>query len=150
MEVSSRSIVAPVSLVYHLDQEINDRGIALDMRFVNNAIIFDELTKTELTKTMQEITQLDNSNSVLQMREWLMANGLEVNSLDKKAVTELLKTAPLKLASVLELRQQLAQSSVKKYQAMQNAVCKDGRARGMFQFYGANRSGRFAGRIIQL
>lgn len=135
---------------YHLDQEINDRGIALDIQFANNAIAFNELTKAELTHAMREITQLDNPNSVLQMKEWLIENGLEVDSLDKKAVTELLKTAPPRLAKVLEFRQQLAKSSVKKYQAMQNAVCKDNRARGMFQFYGANRSGRFAGRIIQL
>jgi DNA polymerase len=99
---------------------------------------------------MQEITQLENPNSVLQMKEWLSENGLETDSLDKKAVAELLKTAPPKLAKVLEFRQQLAKSSVKKYQAMQNAVCKDGRARGMFQFYGANRSGRFSGRLVQL
>jgi DNA polymerase len=135
---------------YHLDQEINDRGIALDMQFAENAIRFDSLTKTELNRVMKDITQLENPNSVLQMREWLLQNGLETDSLDKKAVTELLKTAPPKLAKVLELRQQLAKSSVKKYQAMQNAVCKDGRARGMFQFYGANRSGRFSGRLVQL
>lgn len=135
---------------YHLDQEINDRGIALDMALVNNAVKFDELTKAELTSTMQEITQLENPNSVMQMKEWLVSNGLEVDSLGKDAVKEILKTAPPKLARVLELRQQLAKSSVKKYQAMQNAVCLDNRARGMFQFYGANRSGRFSGRHIQL
>jgi DNA polymerase len=135
---------------YHLDQEINDRGIALDMQFAENAIKFNEFTKSYLNKTMQEITQLENPNSVLQMKEWLSENGLKTDSLDKKAVAELLKTAPPKLAKVLELRQQLAKSSVKKYQAMQNAVCKDGRARGMFQFYGANRSGRFSGRLVQL
>lgn len=135
---------------YHLDQEINDRGIALDMKVVRNAIRFDKLTKAELTKTMQEITQLENPNSVLQMKEWLVQNGLETDSLGKDAVKALLKTAPPKLAKVLELRQQLAKSSVKKYQAMQNAVCKDNRARGMFQFYGANRSGRFSGRLVQL
>ncbi len=135
---------------YHLDQEINDRGIALDMQFAENAIKFDSLTKAELNRSMQEITQLENPNSVLQMKEWLLNHGLETDSLDKKAVAELLKTAPPKLAKVLELRQQLAKSSVKKYQAMQNAVCKDGRARGMFQFYGANRSGRFSGRLVQL
>jgi DNA polymerase len=135
---------------YHLDQEINDRGIALDMQFAENAIKFDSLTKAELNRSMQEITQLENPNSVLQMKEWLSENGLETDSLDKKAVAELLKTAPPKLAKVLEFRQQLAKSSVKKYQAMQNAVCKDGRARGMFQFYGANRSGRFSGRLVQL
>lgn len=135
---------------YHLDQEINDRGIALDMKVVKNAIRFDKMTKAELTKTMQEITQLENPNSILQMREWLAQNGLETDSLGKDAVKALLKTAPPKLAKVLELRQQLAKSSVKKYQAMQNAVCKDNRARGMFQFYGANRSGRFSGRSVQL
>lgn len=135
---------------YHLDQEINDRGIALDMKVVRNAIRFDKLTKAEFTKTMQEITQLENPNSVLQMKEWLAENGLETDSLGKDAVKALLKTAPPKLAKVLELRQQLAKSSVKKYQAMQKAVCKDNRARGMFQFYGANRSGRFSGRIVQL
>lgn len=135
---------------YHLDQEINDRGIALDMKVVKNAIRFDKLTRAELTKTMQEITQLENPNSILQMREWLAQNGLETDSLGKDAVKALLKTAPPKLAKVLELRQQLAKSSVKKYQAMLNAVCKDNRARGMFQFYGANRSGRFSGRIVQL
>jgi DNA polymerase len=120
------------------------------MQFAENAIKFDSLTKAELNRSMQEITQLENPNSVLQMKEWLSENGLETDSLDKKAVAELLKTAPPKLAKVLEFRQQLAKSSVKKYQAMQNAVCKDGRARGMFQFYGANRSGRFSGRLVQL
>jgi DNA polymerase len=120
------------------------------MQFAENAIKFDSLTKAELNRSMQEITQLENPNSVLQMKEWLLNHGLETDSLDKKAVAELLKTAPPKLAKVLELRQQLAKSSVKKYQAMQNAVCKDGRARGMFQFYGANRSGRFSGRLVQL
>ncbi|MCC8013664.1 MAG: DNA polymerase [Eubacterium sp.] len=135
---------------YHLDQEINDRGITLDMTLVKNAIAFDEMTKAELNKTMKDITELENPNSVLQMKEWLSENGLKTDSLDKKAVSELLKTAPPKLAKVLELRQQLAKSSVKKYQAMQNAACSDNRARGMFQFYGANRSGRFSGRLIQL
>ena len=99
---------------------------------------------------MRQLTALENPNSVQQMKEWLTKHGLEVDSLDKKAVKELLKTVPSELAEVLELRRQLAKSSVKKYQAMQNAVCADGRARGMFQFYGANRSGRWAGRLIQL
>lgn len=135
---------------YHLDQEINDRGILIDMAFVENALKFDELSKAELMRLMKKITQLENSNSVLQLKEWLAVNGLKTDSLDKAAVKELLKTAPPKLAKVLELRQQLAKSSVKKYQAMQNAVCEDNRARGMFQFYGANRTGRFSGRVIQL
>ncbi len=135
---------------YHLDQEINDRGIQLDMVLVNQAIAIDERSREELSAKMQELTSLENPNSVQQMKEWLTAHGLEVDSLDKKAVKGLLKTVPPKLAEVLELRRQLAKSSVKKYQAMQNAVCADGRARGMFQFYGANRSGRWAGRLIQL
>lgn len=135
---------------YHLDQEINDRGIQLDMVLVEQAIAIDERSREELSAKMRQLTALENPNSVQQMKEWLTKHGLEVDSLDKKAVKELLKTAPPELAEVLELRRQLAKSSVKKYQAMQNAVCTDGRARGMFQFYGANRSGRWAGRLIQL
>ena len=135
---------------YHLDQEINDRGIQLDMVLVEQAIAIDNRCREELSAKMRQLTALENPNSVQQMKEWLTKHGLEVDSLDKKAVKELLKTAPPELAEVLELRRQLAKSSVKKYQAMQNAVCADGRARGMFQFYGANRSGRWAGRLIQL
>lgn len=135
---------------YHLDQEINDRGIQLDMVLVEQAIAIDERSREELSAKMRQLTALENPNSVQQMKEWLTKHGLEVDSLDKKAVKELLKTAPPELTEVLELRRQLAKSSVKKYQAMQNAVCADGRARGMFQFYGANRSGRWAGRLIQL
>lgn len=135
---------------YHLDQEINDWGIQLDMVLVEQAIAIDERSREELSAKMRQLTALENPNSVQQMKEWLTKHGLEVDSLDKKAVKELLKTAPPELAEVLELRRRLAKSSVKKYQAMQNAVCADGRARGMFQFYGANRSGRWAGRLIQL
>lgn len=135
---------------YHLDQEINDRGIALDMAVVKNAILFDSKSKAVLSDKMQELTGLDNPNSVQQMKQWLADNGLKMDSLGKKEVAEVLKSAPEPLQTVLSLRQQLAKSSVKKYQAMENAVCKDGRARGMFQFYGANRSGRWAGRLIQL
>lgn len=135
---------------YHLDQKINDRGIALDMDVVENAIAFDAKSKAELAEKMQELTDLDNPNSVVQIKQWLADNGLEMDSLGKKEVAQAVKTAPKELAEVLLLRQQLSKSSVKKYQAMQNAVCEDGRARGMFQFYGANRSGRWAGRMIQL
>lgn len=135
---------------YHLDQEINDRGIQLDMDVVVNAISIDERSKDQLLKAMQKLTNIENPNSVQQMKQWLSDNGLETDSLDKKVVTDLLKTATEPLRSMLILRQQLAKSSVKKYQAMENAVCEDGRARGMFQFYGANRSGRWAGRLIQL
>ncbi|MGU9049257.1 DNA polymerase [Clostridium perfringens] len=135
---------------YCLDQEINDRGIALDMDVVTNAISIDEYSKNQLITEMKELTGLENPNSVQQMKQWLSDNDLQTESLDKKTVAVLLKTAREPLNSVLTLRQQLAKSSVKKYQAMENAVCEDGRARGMFQFYGANRSGRWAGRLIQL
>ena len=135
---------------YALDQEINDRGIAVDMALVKNAISFDTKSKAELKEKVQELTGVENPNSVAQIKEWLSYNGIEAESLDKKAVVDLLKNVPSDIADVLLLRQQLAKSSVKKYQAMQNAVCSDGRARGMFQFYGANRSGRWAGHIIQL
>lgn len=135
---------------YHLDQEINDRGVGLDMKLVRQAIQMDGRSRSELTQAMKELTSLDNPNSVQQMKQWLADNGLETDTLGKKAVAELLKTAPPELQKVLTLRQQLAKSSVKKYQAMETAVCADGRARGMFQFYGANRTGRWAGRIIQM
>lgn len=135
---------------YHLDQEINDRGIGLDMTLVEQAIAIDSISRKNLTQQIQNLTDLDNPNSVAQMKGWLSDNGLEMDTLGKKAVAETLKTAPKHLADVLSLRQQLAKSSVKKYTAMQTAACKDSRARGMFQYYGANRTGRFAGRIIQL
>lgn len=135
---------------YHLDQEINDRGIMLDMDIVENAIAFDEKSKSELMISMQNITNLDNPNSVVQMKQWLSDHGIEAESLGKKDVAAMIKNTDGDVATALKLRLQLAKSSVKKYQAMQNAVCKDGRAHGMFQFYGANRSGRWAGRLIQL
>ena len=135
---------------YVLDQSINDRGIQLDLQLVQQAIRMDTLTKDKLLHQLKDLTNLDNPNSVQQMKQWLTEHGLELESLGKKEVQEQLKTAPSDLRAVLLLRQQVSKSSVKKYQAMQNAVCSDGRARGMFQFYGANRTGREAGRIIQL
>ena len=135
---------------YHIDQEINDRGVRLDIPLVGTAIRMDAASRQELMDDMRRITELENPNSVTQMRSWLADNGLETDTLGKKAVNEMLKTAPPELADALVLRQQLAKSSVKKYQAMQKAVCSDGRARGMFQFYGANRTGRWAGRLIQM
>ena len=135
---------------YHVDQEINDRGILLDMPLVENAIQIDGKTRDRLMAKMQEITGLNNPNSVSQMKEWLTTYGLDVDSLDKKSVAALIKSVPASVSAALSLRQQLAKSSVKKYQAMKNAVCADNRVRGMFQFYGANRTGRFAGRIVQL
>ena len=135
---------------YRQDQEINDRGIGVDMEMVKQAIAMDGRSKSELSAAMQELTELENPNSVQQMKQWLSENGIETDSLDKKAVAGLLQDAPEPLKTVLTLRQQLAKSSVKKYQAMENAVCADSRAHGMFAFYGANRTGRFSGRIIQL
>jgi len=149
-KLSRFPVPEPVWTEYHLDQGINDRGVALDMPFVQQAIEADKRSRTELIQLMHELTELDNPNSVAQMKQWLFDNGLETDTLGKKAVMELQKTAPAPLGEVLTLRQQLAKSSVKKYQAMENAVCKDGRARGMFQFYGANRTGRWAGRLIQM
>ena len=135
---------------YHLDQEINDRGIGVDMELVRQAIAIDARSRERLTAAMRELTELENPNSVQQMKQWLADHGLETDTLGKKAVAELIKTAPEPLREVLSLRQQLAKSSVKKYTAMENAVCTDSRAHGMFQFYGANRTGRFSGRLIQL
>ena len=135
---------------YHIDQEINDRGVRLDMELVRSAIDMDTRSRHELTTAMKRMTALENPNSVQQMKQWLSDNGMETKSLDKKVVAELLKEAPAELREVLSLRQQLAKSSVRKYQAMENTVCSDSRARGMLQFFGAARTGRFSGRNIQL
>lgn len=135
---------------YHIDQEINDRGIRVDMPLVEQAIAIDELSRKRLTAAMKDITDLDNPNSVVQMKSWLSDNGLETETLGKKAVAALIEETGGEVSEALSLRQQLAKSSVKKYQAMQNAACRDNRCRGMFQFYGANRTGRFAGRLVQL
>lgn len=135
---------------YHLDQEINDRGIRLDMQMVESAIDVDGQSRKDLIVQMQTLTALENPNSVAQMKAWLTEHGMEIESLGKKEVAAMLKDAPPDMRDALILRQQLAKSSVKKYQAMQNCVCADGRAHGMFMFYGANRTGRFAGRLVQL
>ena len=135
---------------YHLDQEINDRGIRVDMQMVKNAIEVDDWSHFDLTSQLQTLTALENPNSVAQMKAWLTQHGMEIESLGKKEVAAMLKDAPPDMREALILRQQLAKSSVKKYQAMQNCVCADGRAHGMFMFYGANRTGRFAGRLVQL
>ncbi|HEN2220420.1 TPA: DNA polymerase [Streptococcus agalactiae] len=135
---------------YHQDQNINDSGIGIDVDFVKAAITIDEESKSKIQEELKELTGLENPNSVLQMIGWLREHGVTTNSLDKKAVKELLKVVDAKTTKVLKLRQQAAKSSVSKYQAMVNCVCLDGRARGMFQFYGANRTGRWAGRLVQL
>lgn len=135
---------------YHIDQEINDRGIRIDERLVDNALIIDGRTKEELLGRMRDITGLKNPNSVSGMKEWLADNGVETDSLDKKAVKELLENAQPNVTDALECRQRLAKSSISKYAAMKNMMCADHRARGCFMFYGANRTGRWAGRGIQL
>lgn len=135
---------------YIIDQQINDRVVLVDMELVRQAIYMDARSREELITAMKEFTQLENPNSVQQMKEWLAENGLMTESLDKKAIAELMKSAPPELCRVISLRQQLAKSAVKKYQAMQNAVCADNRARGLFRFYGANRTGRFSSKIVQL
>ncbi|HEL2555339.1 TPA: DNA polymerase [Streptococcus suis] len=135
---------------YHQDQIINDHGISIDLDFVKAAIKVDVESKAKIQEELKALTGLENPNSVLQMIGWLREHGVTTDSLDKKAVKELLKTVDETTAQVLKLRQQVAKSSVSKYQAMMNCVCKDGRARGMFQFYGANRTGRWSGRLVQL
>ena len=135
---------------YHLSEEINDRGIMIDRQLVQEAVEIDTLTKRDLLLRMKELTGLENPGSVLQLKGWLSARGVETEALGKKDVQQLLETTQGDVMEVLSLRLQLAKSSVKKYQAMQNAVCRDGRCHGMFFFYGANRTGRFSGRIIQL
>ena len=135
---------------YHIDQTINDRGIGVDMCLVKNAISIDEKTKSLLLTKLKEKTGLSNPNSVIQMKEWLSQNGIDTDVLDKKAVSTLISSSERHISEVLLCRQQLAKSSVKKYSAMENMICKDHRARGCFMFYGASRSGRWAGRGIQL
>lgn len=135
---------------YAIDQEINDRGVKIDWKLVEAAIRMDEESRTELLTEMKKLTELENPNSVAQMKDWLAENGMPTESLGKKQVAALIKTAPPKLQKALLLRSQLAKSSVRKYQAMQSSACADGRVRGMFQFYGANRTGRWAGRLVQM
>lgn len=135
---------------YQLDQSINDRGIKVDMDFVAQAIKLDSVIRNQLMLDMQQITTLDNPNSVQQLKGWLEEQGLETDSLGKQAVKELVKTTQGEVAEVLSIRLKLAKSSIKKYQAMIDVAGNDNRCRGMFQFMGANRTGRFSGRNIQL
>ena len=154
MQIQQRLVKFPVPDAvwdeYHLDQEINDRGIRVDMPFVKQALSIDEISRDRLTEAMKKLTDLENPNSVVQMKSWLSDNGLETETLGKKVVAALIDETEGDVSEALSLRQQLAKSSVKKYQAMENAACSDDRCRGMFQFYGANRTGRFAGRLVQL
>ena len=136
---------------YHLDQRINDYGIMIDIDFVNHAIKCDEENQENNIEKVKLITGVNNPNSPKQLKEWLIEQGMtEIDSLSKADVTRLLKDATGNVEEILKLRQDIAKSSVKKYIAMQNVVCKDDRCRGLIQFYGANRTGRYAGRLIQM
>lgn len=135
---------------FYLDQEINDRGILVDMQLADKAISLDAEAKEELTAEMKRLTGVENPNSVYQLLDWLETQGYKSDSLGKTQVQELIKTAKEPVKSVLQMRLQLSKSSVKKYTAMKNTACSDNRARGMFSFYGASRTGRWAGRNVQL
>ena len=135
---------------FYLDQEINDRGILVDMQLADKAIRLDAEAKAKLTAEMQRLTGVENPNSVYQLLDWLETQGYKSDSLGKAQVQELIKTAKEPVKSVLQMRLQLSKSSVKKYTAMKNTACSDNRARGMFSFYGASRTGRWAGRNVQL
>lgn len=135
---------------YHQDQEINDRGIRIDQQLVRQALRIDEISKNDLTARLKELTGLQNPNSVMQLKQYLADHGIVVDSLGKKEAAEMIKTVPADVAKVLKLRLQIAKSSVSKYKAMINTVCADGRCHGLFQFLGASRTGRWAGRLIQL
>lgn len=135
---------------YELDQRINDRGVLIDMDLVKAATKLDEQSRDDLVREMCSLTMLENPNSVVQLKGWLAEKGYEVESLGKKEVEKMLENAPEEIAKVLGLRLQLAKSSIKKYQAMENYAGADRRARGLFQFYGASRTGRWAGRGVQL
>lgn len=148
--LSNYPVLESVWEEYHLDQEINDRGIMIDRELVDQALLIDARSKSDLVERLQAMTGLDNPNSVQQLKGYLAGRGIEADSLGKKEVAAMIKTVPGDIAEVLSLRLQLAKSSVKKYQAMRNSACDDDRCRGMFFFYGANRTGRFSGRIVQL
>ena len=154
MEIEEKLTMFPVPDFvweeYFIDQEINDRGVLIDEVLVDSAIEMDRVSKEELKEKMARLTELENPNSVKQLTNWLGEMGVEAESLGKKEVKKMIDEADGEIKEVLLLRQQLAKSSVKKYQAMKNAVCADGRVRGMFQFYGANRTGRFSGKIVQM
>lgn len=135
---------------YELDQKINDRGIFIDEKLVRQAIECDKILKEENTIKAQNITGLENPNSVAQLKVWLIENGLEVESLSKKAVSYLSEESDGEVETLLKLRMEMAKTSIKKYEAIERSICSDGRVRGLFQFYGANRTGRWAGRLVQV
>lgn len=135
---------------YAQDQRINDLGIELDMALVTQAIKCDEESRERYLKRAQELTGLENPNSPIQLKEWILSNGVEMETLTKAEVASVMETATGPVKEVLELRQLLSKSSVKKYVAMETCRCSDGRAHGLLQFYGANRTGRWAGRLVQV
>lgn len=135
---------------YWMDQDINDRGIRIDQQLVNNAIKCQNVFHDQYLQTAKKVTGLANPNSPLQLKDWLRQQGVKTDSLSKVSVAQLLQTTTGTVHQVLALRQLLSKSSVKKYQAMQKAMCQDGRVHGLLQFYGANRTGRWAGRLVQV
>lgn len=136
--------------MYRLDQEINDRGVLVDLALVYQAISCESLHKEIVTKRAYELTRLENPNSVAQLKSWLTGKGMEIDSLSKKTVSDLIKETDGEVEELLKLRLLMAKTSVKKYEAMERSVCKDGRVHGMLMFYGANRSGRWSGKIVQI
>lgn len=154
MEITKKLERFPVSQNewenYWMDQDINDRGIRIDQQLVNNAIKCQNVFHDQYLQTAKELTGLANPNSPLQLKDWLQQQGIKTNSLSKASVAQLLQTTTGTVHQVLALRQLLSKSSVKKYQAMQKAMCQDGRVHGLLQFYGANRTGRWAGRLVQV
>lgn len=135
--------------VYRLDQEINDRGILVDKKLVEQAVTGDLLHKEIVTKRAYELTGLENPNSVAQIKGWLSEKGLEIDSLSKQAVSELIRESDGEVEELLKLRLLMAKTSVKKYEAIERSVCSDGRVHGLLQFYGANRTGRWSGKLVQ-
>lgn len=154
MEITQKLERFPVSQNewenYWMDQDINDRGIRIDQQLVNNAIKCQENFHDQYLQVSQKLTGLANPNSPLQLKDWLNQRGMNIDSLSKASVAQLLQTTTGKVHQVLSLRQLLSKSSVKKYHAMQKAMCRDGRVHGLLQFYGANRTGRWAGRLVQV
>lgn len=154
IEVYNKLSLFPMNLDTYkewiLDSKVNDRGIMVDMELVNNAMELDTLVRNELMEKMRYLTNIANPNSVVQLKDFLVKNGIITDDLGKKNVTKLIETAPDDIKEILKLRQQISKSSIKKYLAIKNCVCSDGRVRGLFQFYGASRTGREAGRLVQL
>ena len=136
--------------LYRLDQRINDRGVLVDMGLVRQAVVCERLHKEVVTRRAYELTGLENPNSVAQLKGWLGENGVEAESLSKKAVSEMIGESDGEVEELLRLRLLMAKTSVKKYEAMKRSVCSDGRVHGLLQFYGANRTGRWAGRLVQV